>query len=200
MNNRFSRIRTSGEACNRSFKKGDRVMWKGKDEDGKAELKHGTVTRGGVKVHATMDGGEYEVKGGRSAFQFSDKPMPKDAPSPMDDYAVTGYKSMPEISDETLAFVATITFKGKPVLFAKNGGCGGDTEIRPTGENGYKEAYKEFFDAAKAWAKQFGQTNAFEAYSDWIEWYVNKRPFAVTAKQYNEDMEAEMAKYRKKTA
>ena len=194
----FERIRTSGGMPRCSFKKGDRVCWRGKDENGNVELKHGTVTRGGDKVHAMMDGGEFEVKGGRNAFQFSDKPLPKDLPSSMDDYVVKGYKAIPELSDETIAYTATIMFKGKPVLSAKNGGYGGDTEVHPYSydDASCRGMVQKFFNDTREWSMQFGQTKPFEAYDEWIDWYVNHRPYGVTAAKYNEGIEKRMAEIR----
>lgn len=175
----------------KQFKKGDRVCWRSTDEEGNVTLKHGTITKGGKNIVATMDGGKYEVKGKPTQFRYSDKPIPKDPTSPMDDYSVTKYKEIPEMSDETTAYVATISYKGKPVLQAQNQGCGGDTMLHLIANEPLtvSSSIDMFIKAAKAWATQFGQTKPFEAYDEWIDWYVNYRPFAVTAAAYNEDIE-----------
>lgn len=41
------------------------------------------------------------------------------------DYGFKAFKSYPRLSEETLAFTATLTFKGKPIAEVKNEGCGG---------------------------------------------------------------------------
>lgn len=198
--NRFNQVRADAGFPQRMFRKGDRVCWRGKDDDGNVELKYGTVTRGGKRIVATMDGGEYEVNGSPNQFRHSDKPLPKDPPSPMDDYSVSGYKTFPEMSDETVAFRACVSLNGKPILTAKNDGHGGDTEIWPIGGfdagRNYNEVTQKFLDDAKAWAIQFGQTSPFESFDEWIDWYVNHRPYGVTAADFNRSIEKRMAEIR----
>ena len=174
------------------MKKNDRVMW----TDGNKIL-HGTVIRVGKRISVIQDGGEYKVTGIPSIFSPSNKLLPKDPPSPMDDYRVTNYKEHKELSEETNAYTAIIHYKGIPILSARNTGCGGSTEIHPlTGIT--SEDLGKFWADAKAWVIQFGQTSPFETYEDWIDWYIHKRPYAVSAREYNEDVERRMGASRAK--
>src|SRR3546814_20724079 len=68
---------------------------------------------------------EYRVTGPATAFKPSAEPLPQDPPHQMDDWDVVGYKEFRQMSQETTAFDAVITFKGERVLNARNSGTGG---------------------------------------------------------------------------
>jgi len=164
-----------------TLRKGDRVAFKNQ-----GSIFSRTVVKGGSKrIHVIRDGGEYEVKGPPECFKKVDIPLPKDPPSPMDKYQVISYNEIPGHGD-TPTFSATITKDGIPILKASNDGWGGSNCYDPI-SSGYKEEVWKFKDAAKIWALQFGASNPLEAEDLWIDWYVNKRPYAVTAQAYWEE-------------
>src|SRR3546814_165771 len=102
------------------FRKGDRVEY---DDAGRTRF--GTITKGGKSVTVILDGGEYRVTGPATAFKPSAEPLPQGPPHQMDDWDVVGYKEFRQMSQETTAFDAVITFKGERVLNARNSGTGG---------------------------------------------------------------------------
>lgn len=169
------------------LRKGDRVEY-----TTKGETKYGVVLKGGSgTITVVLDGGECQAQGHASSFRKSNHPLPVDTePSPMDDYAVTGYKEF--ASPDGGGFNAFVTYKGKKILSVHDAGQGGEVEYHGVGKDG---AYwnspeeKKFKEDAKAWAIQFGNRNGFGAADCWIEWYVWKRPYGVTARTYWEEFE-----------
>lgn len=144
----------------------------------KGETKYGVVSKGGKnKITVVLDGGVTELKGHVSLFRTSDKPLPKDKPSVMDKWEVKKYKEIKGHGD-TPTFEAAICLNGKPVIQAMNDGWGG-----PNMYYGDFEVVKQFENDASEWAKTFGCKNATEMDGIWIEWYVFKRPYGVTAEQ-----------------
>ena len=173
------------------LKKGDRVEF-----TEKGETKYGVVSRGGAgKITVIMDGGEFQVTGHAPIFRKSDKPLAVDTePSPMDDYGMVGYKEFS--SPDGGGFNAFITYKGKKILSAHDGGHGGEVEIHSVKKGSHywnSPEQVKFQEDAKAWALQFGDKDGFGAVDCWIEWYAHKRPYGVTAKMYWEEFNRELA-------
>lgn len=164
------------------FKKGTRVSHTDKRT---GETVYGTVKsvqrKAPFKVVVILDGGEYQVSGPFFVFKETDVPAPKDEPSVMDRWGVTGYHSCG--GDETECFEAGITLNGKRVGRARNDGNGGCNSYM--GTDSY--CIPGFETDAVAWARQFGWEKPFEAADMWIDWYVKFRPYGVTAKKYIED-------------
>ena len=172
------------------LRKGDRVEWTNKTKDGSFETKYGVVTKGGsFSATVIYDGGEYQVKGPVSLFRLSSHPLPTDAPSVMDKWGVKRYKEIPGHGDSA-TFHAYITLKGKKVLEAMNDGWGG-----PNSYHGGRAIENQLEEDAKEWGKQFGCTHLNEMTSLWIDWYVNRRPFGVTAAQEMAEFEQIMSSY-----
>lgn len=174
-----------------TFKKGDRVEY-----TEKGETKYGVVSKGGAKsISIVLDGGQYQVKGHPSLFQPSSHPLPRDTePSPMDGYAVTSFKEF--ASPDGGGFNAFITYRGKKILSAHDGGYGGEVEFHSVKKDGHywnSPEQTKFHEDAQAWAIQFGDKNGFGAAACWIEWYVYKRPYGVTAKMYWDEFKKMLA-------
>lgn len=164
-----------------TLRKGDRVAYKHQ-----GSILTGTVVKGGSnKIKVIRDGGDYEVTGPAEAFRKFDLPLPKDPPSPIDIYQVISYKEINGHGD-TPTFSCTITKHGKPIIKGSNDGWGGSNmyDLLP---NSSREDLWKFKDAAKIWAIQFGTSNPIEAEDLWIDWYVNRKPYAVTAQKYWDD-------------
>lgn len=167
------------------MKKGTHVQYR--DQDG---LHQGIVVKGTTKpngrVTVILIGGKMKAAGPASAFKPCTIDIPKDEPSPMDDYLVTGYKEFPQMSQETIAFVARVKYKGKVILEARNDGCGGCTYFY--GNGGAEEQFQEDI---RQWARQFGGEDMTEKDDFWLQWWVNERPYGVTAKaaiqHYNDE-------------
>jgi hypothetical protein len=164
------------------FKKGNRVEY-----TEKGETKYGVVSRGGSgTITVILDGGEYQVKGHASLFQLSSHPLATDTEaSPMDQYAVTGYREFRSFDGG--GFNAFITKNKKKILEAYDAGEGGETQFMAIQKGSHvweSPESKQFHEDAKAWAIQFGDRTGTEAAAMWIEWHVHKRPYGVTAKMY----------------
>lgn len=179
----------AGQRTIPTLSKGDRTEY-----DDAGTLRYGTVTKGGKNVQVVLDGGAYTVTGPASAFKVSDNPLPKDAPHPMDDWDVVGYKEFSRMSQETTAFDATVTYKGEPVLHAQNSGTGGcNTYYRtPTAP---ALADRKLEEDAKQWALDHGLEDGgfFEAADTWLNWKTTQAPYGVTAKDFFEKWNRSMA-------
>lgn len=177
------------------YRKGNRVCWKDKS----GEIKHGTVDRGGKKTVVIVDGGEFQVSGPSKCFRPSPRPLPVDRENPMSRYSIKNFRKTAG-HDDSLPFVCTICYDGKPLCTATDDGWGGDIEIRPVGNNeiSYKAFHKnnvhnKLYEDCKAWLKFFGDPNPFCGISTWIMWYQFSRPYAVTAEEYIKKQVAETA-------
>jgi hypothetical protein len=163
------------------FKKGDRVQFVS-SKDGQTVV--GTVKSmskvGLAKV--LQDGGQYEWKVGAAKLQPGPA-LPKDEPSPMDAWSVTGYRCIG--GDETPMYSAKVRLDGKAVAEASNGGCGGPDNLYFCD----KATSDRFYADVKAWWVQMGGAvgEHGEVEALWVDWYVNGRPAGVTAKAYVAD-------------
>lgn len=172
------------------MKKGTHVQYR--DQDG---LHQGIVVKGTTKpngrVTVMLIGGRMKAMGPVTAFTPCTIDIPTDEPSPMDAYSVSNYREFPQMSQETIAFVARVKYQGKVILEARNDGCGGCTYFY-----GNQSAEKQFQEDLRQWAKQFGGEDLTEKDDYWLRWWVDERPYGITArasiKQFNESM----AKYR----
>lgn len=157
--------------------KGDRAK-----TDHRGETLHGIV-RSATATGITMvlDGGASEIKGHPSLFSASERPLPRDEPSAMDRWGVVSHKVSRALSEETVAFSATVTLDGKPVLHASNRGNGGCNSYHPL--PGAPAGVARQLDAdALAWAEHFGGTPPhMERADEWLSWHVQERPFGKTA-------------------
>lgn len=161
------------------FKKGDRVefLFKG-------ETTYGVVLRGGKKLKVVIDGGINIVEGPAGLFYYSNKELPKDPPNPMDNWSVKKYKAIE--GNDSYCFSAIICYEDKPVLEVHNSGRGGPNIYRTLCEAKYMGDFEK---VTKLWAKQFNSKYDFELDDLWVDWYVNHRPYGVTAEMYFKDKE-----------
>ena len=167
-----------------AIKKGDRVEY-----TQKGETKYGVVLKGGAKkITVVLDGGQLQVSGHPDCFKLSDKPLAVDTvKTPMDKYSVVGYREV-RGHDDSQAFEAFIAKDGKKILSAFDSGHGGGVEYHRV--NG-SEDEEQFYSDVKAWARQFfPEDNGYGSADCWIEWYVNQRPYGVTAQAYWDDYKA----------
>jgi len=134
----------------------------------------------GDKIKAVVDSGQYEFSIEFFFFKKIKIIMEKDIPTVMDKWGVVGYKK--GRGQETIRFQAYVTLNGKKVIDASNDGCGGCNRYHATGEDNFK-AVAQFEKDAVEWAKKMGDKKPMEPDGTFIEWYVNDKPFGVTAKQ-----------------
>ncbi len=158
------------------YGKRDRVEFK--DDGGK--LLHGTVESGDMfKVKVVLDGGEMVYEVPQRELAASTKVLAKPAPSVMDDWGVRSYKAVPALSEETEAFTADITYKGKSVIKAKNDGHGGCNMY-----HGDRAMVDRFQADAKAWFDEANVEHLIEAADHFVTWHATLRPYAVDAMEH----------------
>lgn len=156
---------------NNRLKKGDRVEW-----DDKGEMFYGVVTNGGTKVTVMQDGGQFKLKGGAGGFNLSNHPLAVDKPSSMDKWSVKSFKEFMHGHGDSATFHAKICLNGKVVGTAENDGWGGCNLYHFD-----KGVYGKFSDDVKSWVAQFGYSDMLEAEDTWLFWFVNEKPYGVTA-------------------
>ncbi|MBB3267753.1 hypothetical protein FHW79_005418 [Azospirillum sp. OGB3] len=177
-----------------TLEKGARVEY-----DHEGAMAYGMVSKGGENVVVILDGGRQESRGPAYLYRRSNQPLPVDPPSDMDRWAVTKYREVKALSEETPCFTATITYDGKPVLLVDNHGQGA-----PNAYNYHPKAPKstnweaKLLNDVKAWAERFGCGNPVPGpIDDWLDWHVRERPFAVTASAHFKNWNAMTARLRK---
>lgn len=158
------------------WKKGMRVEFETKREG----TVHATVDRVSAPfMHATGDGGQYQYKIPFDIARPSTKPLPKDEPSPMDDWSVVNYKAHPTMSEETICFEGQIAYKGVVVLQAKNTGKGGCNFYY-----GDRKFQDRLAADAKDWCERFGYANPYEADDTWLTWAATGKKYGQLASDY----------------
>jgi len=160
------------------FTKRDRVEF-----DHNGQTVYGVVSRGGSKlVKVSADGAKFEYSVLPSLLRRSDVPLPKDDPHPMDAWGVKDYVRYDRMSEETVAFTATVTLDGVPVIDAKNDGQGGCNSYYSM-SGGYAMVAR-FEEEAKKWLMDHGlpEEHCFEAGDMWLDWKANQAPYGVTAR------------------
>lgn len=174
------------------FTKGDRVEF-----DHRSETLYGVVSKGGPKAKVILDGGKLEYSVPTELLRASLKPLPRDAPHPMDSWGLKAYAEVEATSEETVAFTATVTWDGKDRLAAKNDGRGGCNSYYPL-SGGYATVAR-FEEDAKRWLMDHGmpQEKCFEAGDMWLGWKARQAPYGVTAKDMVADWMQTMAAFRK---
>jgi len=161
-----------------TYAKGDRVetLYRG-------VLKHGTVTtfRNG-RVTALIDGGVEKISGSVACFKPSSKVVAPEPFSPLDGYDVINYRRYAGLSQETDAFTAHITWKGKRAIEVSNDGQGGCNRYHRIDINDRK-VEDTFHAAAVAWAKLNGcDLDPTTAADLWVSW--KNEPAGQTAREY----------------
>jgi len=168
----------------KSFKKGDRVEF-----DGKEGVLAGTVVKGGSMVEVFLDGGALKARVPVEDLRPTTVSLPKDDPHPMDAWGVKNRKDFAELRQETPAFSAEITYNGKVVLQASNDGRGGCNRYMPLNGNTYGIVDRLESDA-KQWMIDHGmpEERVFEAADAWVEWKHSQAPYGMTAKGMVEEL------------
>jgi hypothetical protein len=161
-------------------------------------VKYGVVKKGGTKVQVVLDGGEVSMSGPARAFITSVEPLAVDGEDEMSKYTVVKYKALR--GEETPRFECEISLHGGQSLgsgpiFASNDGNGGCNTYR-IADRRMQQVLDAFHADAKAWAARYGDPDMIEAADLWLDWYVNMRPYGVTAKVHVAKHAAEMAVHR----
>lgn len=172
-------------------KKGDRVTFSMKDGQ-----HFGVVAKGGKgNITVILDGGKEQIKTHARYFQISDHPLPKDKPNLMDKYSIKGLKSGGLNTDGEM-WSATLLKKGQPIAHISQGGFGGPNDYSPQSIHDRENIAQFRLDAAK-WAELFTGTPDFvEPEDTWAAWWLDQRPYGVTAKDMFKEYE-EMFKKEK---
>ena len=158
-------------AANEPPKKGDVVDVLAPD----GNTLRGIVTKV-AKVYATVRTLHSEVDAPFDLITTADATPGADASDAMKDYDVKSYKEHRELSEETEAFSAKITYRGKVVLEASNNGHGGCNMYYPTVKGG-----PNFHADVKRWAEENGHPNPIEPEDTWIDWHRVGRLIGVPA-------------------
>lgn len=176
----------------KSLKKDEWVQFK----DDKGDEKTGVVSKGGRNPIVIYENGTLQCSGPAYIFKVITKPNIDDSDDIMKDWGISGYKEHKRMSEETTAFNAYITYKGKKVFAAKNdgkGGCNFYTRLNLKPE--YRELMEKFKSDAEQWKKAHSKTESVLEIEDlWLEWYSKSRPLGETAKQYWDGFDALMAR------
>ncbi|MTH95624.1 hypothetical protein [Roseibium sp. RKSG952] len=162
-----------------SFTKNDRVEFDGKDG-----VILGVVTRGGARISVVADGGVLKYSVPPAILRHSKVPLPKDPPHEMDRWQLSGFKSYPSMSEETLCFETNITFDGKKVLCARNAGHGGCDSFYALD---YSENYeKKFSEAVIKWMEDngFPDCSGDLSVALWMKYKTDLAPYGVLASDY----------------
>lgn len=158
------------------FTKHDRVEF-----DHNGETLYGVVRRGGKTVKVVGDGAKFQYTVPAGMLRHSQVPLPKDDPHPMDAWNLKDYSEVAAMSEETLAFTATVTRDGEAVLSAKNDGRGGCNSYYAI-SGGYASV-SLFEEEAKQWLIDNGmpEEDCYEAGDMWLSWKATQAPYGVTA-------------------
>lgn len=162
-----------------SFSKNDRVEFDTKDG-----VVLGVVSRGGSNISVVADGGQLKYSVPRAILRHSKVPLPKDPPHEMDRWQLTGYKSYPSMSEETLCFETSITFDGKKVLRAKNEGHGGCDFFYALDRS--EDFEKRFIEAAEKWMEDngFPECGGELSVTLWMQYKTEIAPYGGLASDY----------------
>lgn len=173
----------------KSLKKDDWVQFK----DDKDNVKTGLVSKGGRNPVVIYENGTLQCSGPAHIFSVIDKPVIEDADDSMKDWGILGYKEYPRMSEETTAFNAYVTHKGKKVFAVENSGkgsCNDYMTLKPE----YKELMNQFESDLKQWKEKYSkQEKVFEIESLWLEWFTQNRSLGQTAQQYWSDFDKLMS-------
>ena len=174
----------------REWAKGDRVEFKvavpvddGPRARKETKLLHGTVLSVAKAAKVMVDGGQHEFTVPLGLLAPSTKALPAPVPDAMDDWGVTSYKEMRSLSEETTAFSAKVTFRGKVVMLASNHGTGGCNRYDAL-PGAPPRIAATFAAAAKDWFARHGAPVVTEAEDLFLTWHTVRRPYAVTAKEF----------------
>jgi hypothetical protein len=169
------------------LRKGTRVEFDVRNDDGSVTVGYGVVRKGGSKtIEVVEDGGIYSRKAHASRFRPSSKPITRDDPdSPMLGYAVVRYQEFKEMSEETVAYRCEFARGSVVIGDSKNQGHGGpDCHFAAIGQ---QEAFNEFKRRALSWYEKYSgekigkYTNPID---DWLHWYVDARPYGMSERDY----------------
>ncbi len=145
------------------------------------EVKVGTAASVGKKTaRVVIDGMEQEYGVPVSMLRPSQTQPPKDEPSPIDRWGLAGYKEAG--GEETVRFECYVTYDGKKVLIASNGGTGGCNHYSPLEAGGMKHLDRLRKDVEAA-VKQFGGKEKYEPEDCWLGWKASFSRF-LTFRQY----------------
>jgi hypothetical protein len=147
-----------------AVKKWDRVEF----TNGKKGVVTGTVLKGGAKkARVVADGGKSEYDVPVQALRPTTVAAPKDEPSSLDRWGLSGYKEAG--GEDTVCFDAYVTFDGKRVLHARNSGTGGSNIYQPL-EAGGRRHIDQLDADAKAFVAANGGGVEYEVIDCWLGW------------------------------
>jgi len=154
------------------------------------ETKKGVVERGGkTKATVVLFGNpEKAVRGSIFCFTPTEFDLVEDpSPDPMAGYEIRNHRIVPKMCDDTIAYHAEVWKDGEKIIEASNNGGGGPDNFWPCQKGSTFAVVKAFQDDADAWARECGRNKPFESGGMWVEWYVNQRPYGVTARAYMQE-------------
>jgi len=168
-------------------KKWDRVTFKtrkdsGNNSDG-VETAHGVVKRGGSDtVTVVLDGGKEQVKLPVTFLSLSNHPLPKDEPNVMDKYSIIKFQS----AGAGRMYSCTVCKDGRPFVEVEQHGHGAPNRYDPIDrkKDQDRKIYMQFLKDAKEWTIMFGDQDAIEAEDTWVVWWMDLRPYGVTAQEH----------------
>lgn len=173
----------------KSLKKDDLVQFK----DNEGVEKTGVVSKGGRNPTVIYENGTLQCSGPAHIFKLVDKPFVEVADDSMKDWDISGYKEYTRMSEETVAFNAYVTYKGKKVFAAENtgkGGCNMYTILKLE----HRELMNKFKEDVQKWKEKYSkQEQLFEVEDLWFEWCSKNLPLGQTAQQYWEDFDKFMS-------
>jgi len=173
----------------REFSPKDRVEF---TESKTQEIIQGTVRRKNKTSYCVIGVGgktEYGVPG--SMLRPATRPAIVHAPTPVDKWGLSGYRADKRLSEETIAFSATITLNGKPVIHASNRGHGGCNEYQPARGETYDIVDKLVADI-KATLSPHGLDDLTDTVDQWVSWAADKDYNEISFVESEKDFQAEV--------
>jgi len=86
---------------------------------------YGIITKGGSKPTASIVNSRIEITSSAANFKDEGNPPVIEVPVELKYWSISNYKYHESLSEDSIAFSASVKYKGKTVLNVKNGGYGG---------------------------------------------------------------------------
>lgn len=158
------------------FMKDDRVEF-----DVNSRTVHGILVEEDGSLKVVADGGRMKFTVPFDRLRFSSKALPRNPPHPMDAWQVVNYRELRDVSAETTAYSATISYDGTAVISISNAGHGAPDRLAPLG--GDYGVVLEFKSALREWLADHGVAEGEMADEEafWVSYRVNLAPYGVLA-------------------